>query len=75
MNWEKVIKEIRRKPPTKVAGGEMTNRELDEAMTEEDSQLVADTRRDTLEAIYKILKDMGETELVEILEERLKGMR
>lgn len=71
MTWEEIIKEIRRKPQTRIAGGEIN---VDEAMSDDDRTLVANTRRRTLEAIYKILKDMGEDELVEILEERLVGM-
>ena len=71
MTWEEIIKEIRRKPQTRIAGGEIS---IDEAMSDDDRTLIADTRRQTLEAIYKILKDMGEDELVEILEERLVGM-
>jgi len=72
MNWENIKKEIRRKPPTKVAGG--ADQELEETMSEDNRELIANTRRSTLQAIYKILKDMGEEELVKILEERLKGM-
>ena len=72
MNWESIKKEIRRKPPTKVAGG--ADQELEDAMSEDQRNLVEETRKSTLKAIYKILKDMGEEELVRILEERLKGM-
>ena len=72
MNWEDIKKEIRRKPPTKIVGG--ADQELEEAMSEDNRELIANTRRSTLQAIYRILKDMGEQELVEILEEKLKGM-
>ena len=71
MTWEEIIKEIRRKPQTRISGGDIS---VDEAMSDDDRTLVADTRKQTLEAIYKILRDMGEGELVSILEERLVGM-
>ena len=70
MNWENIKKEIRRKPPTKIAGG--ADQELEDTMSDDQRNLVEDTRRSTLQAIYKILKDMGEEELVKILEEKLQ---
>ena len=70
MNWENIRKEIRRKPPTKIAGG--ADQELEDTMSDDQRNLVEDTRRSTLQAIYKILKDMDEEKLVKILEQRLK---
>ena len=70
MNWENIKKEIRRKPPTKIAGG--ADQELEEAMSDDNRELVADTRKSTIEAIVKILRDMGEDEIADLLQERLK---
>ena len=70
MNWENIKKEIRRKPPTKIAGG--ADQELEEAMTDDNRELVVNTRKNTIEAIVKILRDMGEDEIADLLQERLK---
>lgn len=71
MNWEDIIKEIRRKPQTRISGGEP---DIEQDLSEEERTLVEDTRRSTFEFIIRLLKDMGEDELVQILEKYLTGV-